>query len=145
VNEAGFTGTREGMTPEQWARVHYMYIQLGIGALRHGDCIGSDAQAHMLAQHCSLRIIIHPPVDQTHRAFCQGAHETLPAKTHLARNRDIVDPVPILIATPLLMTPQDRGGTWYTIRYATKRSKFVYVVWPDGSMSTATPTSNTIW
>ncbi len=68
------------------------------------------------------------------RAFNPHAKETRPAKTHFARNRDIVDETEVLIACPCEMEHQDRGGTWYTADYALKRGKRTIIVWPDGSM-----------
>ena len=129
---AGFTGTREGMTKSQYYAVWYLLETLGVTELHHGDCVGADAEAHLLALARKIYIVIHAPVDETHRAFCAGASEVREAKTHFARNRDIVDETQILIATPLLDVPQDHGGTWYTIGYGSKKGRQPYVVWPTG-------------
>jgi hypothetical protein len=130
--KAGFSGTREGMTTAQYHALWNLMHQLKVTEWHHGDCVGSDAESHILALEMKLYIVIHPPVDETHRAFCQGANEVRPPKTHFARNRDIVDETVLLLATPLLNVPQERGGTWYTIRYGVKRDHQPYVVWPSG-------------
>ncbi len=103
----------------------------------HGDCDGGDEDAHNIVREelgNSCRIIIHPPVDNQHRACCGDAFKILEPKTHLARNRDIVRAVGSLVGIPRLMQPEIRGGTWYTIDFATeKEPRPVTVIWPDGT------------
>lgn len=130
----GFTGTREGMTAAQKEGVVRELIALGATELHHGDCVGADADADLIAHELGLYVVIHPPVDETHRAFCRYADETRAPKTHFARNRDIVDETVHLIATPRTMYEEPRGGTWYTVNYARKRIKPLNIVWPDGKI-----------
>lgn len=130
----GFTGTREGMTPLQKTSLRKLFIDLIASELHHGDCVGADAEAHAIAQELGLRIIIHPPIDQSHRAFCEGAHEIRIPKKHFARNRDIVDETTYLTSASVTPHPLEHGGTWYTINYGRKK-KDVYVVWPAGTVS----------
>lgn len=103
----------------------------------HGDCVGADAQAHDLAGRVNAKRIVHPPVDNTHRAWVSFYDEIREPKSHFARNRDIVDETDVLIAAPPYMddiTKDTRGGTAYTVNYARKRGKPVYIVRPDGSV-----------
>jgi hypothetical protein len=116
----GFTGTRQGMTPYQKSRVLYLFHLYGLTEFHHGDCVGADAEAHVIAEGiigCE-RIVIHPPKISDLRAFCDAA-KILPTKDYTKRNRDIVDSVDIMIATPKSRKEQQRGlGTWSTIRYS---------------------------
>ncbi len=96
--------------------------------------MGADAEAHAIAQELGLRIIIHPPVDQSHRAFCEGAHETRIPKTHFSRNRCIVGETEHLAGASVTPHPLEHGGTWYTINYA-RKTKDAYVIWPAGTVS----------
>lgn len=136
-SEIGFTGTRDGMTKAQYDAVWNLLSDLkrrGARMLHHGDCVGSDAQAHTLALALSLPVTLHPPINETFRAFCKGAVAVKHPLDYLPRNRNIVDASTILVATPKAMTDL-RGGTWYTIRYASRRKKPRYVVLPDGSVT----------
>ena len=125
----GFTGTRHGMSEsqkEQFIKELNNYKNIDF---LHGDCVGADAEAHEIVSNISgSYIIIHPPVDEKHRAFCEGFSEKLPQLTHFARNRKIVDSCDLLIAAPLQDEPQQYGGTWYTIKYAQKKKKNVIIL-----------------
>lgn len=107
----------------------------------HGDCVGADDEAadavHSLSDEelSGVRIVCHPPADETHRAFNDKHCERREPKTHFARNRAIVEGTDALVACPCEMQHQSRGGTWYTHDYAKKHGKPVYVVWPDGTVS----------
>lgn len=143
LNNIGFTGTRGGMTDAQ--KDAFSRIICGGPAptsFHHGDCVGADDEAaNIVAQICKdggedrppIVIVCHPPKDEEHRAFNDKYNVILEAKTHFARNRDIVDACDILIATPREMSRQDRGGTWYTIDYAKKKKKRTTIIFPDGS------------
>lgn len=130
----GFTGTQHGMTAEQSKYVWAFFRSLGGGTnqFHHGDCVGADAEAHDLAYRESLYIVIHPPIVKAKRAF-KIAHLMLPAKDYIDRNHDIVDACEVLIATPKMRVEELRSGTWATIRYARKKHKKMFIVYPDGS------------
>lgn len=87
--KVGFTGTRYGMTAAQRESVKALLVRLGATELHHGDCVGSDAEAHDVARELGLRVVVHPPVDESLRAFKAG-DETREPKTHFARDRDVV-------------------------------------------------------
>ena len=92
----GFTGTRKGMTDAQKEAVRGLLARLRPAECHHGDCIGADAEFYALAEQAGALLVIHPPTDESQRAFCQG-DRLRPAKDHLARNRQIVDETEALI------------------------------------------------
>lgn len=129
----GFTGTQSGMTEAQKAAFIEFIDDNEIDEFHHGDCIGSDSDAHVLVLESYRRIPIHlhPPTNPAKRAFCKGDREFAPLP-YLDRNREIVGLTNVLIATP--KGPEElRSGTWATIRYARKLGHPVVIVWPDGS------------
>lgn len=139
----GFTGTRRGMTSEQAGRVGELLRALRLDGpveAHHGDCVGADVEFHDLACRLGCAVVIHPPVDPEHRAWCEPEWLATCAyrepMTHLARNRQIVSECDLLLACPAEDTAQPRGGTWYTVRYAAKAGKDHVVIRPGGSCLT---------
>lgn len=132
----GFTGTRYGMTPRQRETLKLYLKRNPIQtSYHHGDCIGSDEEFHNILELLGhkLNIIIHPPKNDSKRAFCKGGI-ILEPKPYLERNKDIVDESDILLATPAENNEQIRSGTWSTIRYGHKRKKQVFIIYPNGVM-----------
>jgi len=130
----GFTGTQHGMTAAQKAGVRRRLIRLRTSSLfRHGDCVEADENAHDLALQLGYTVIVHPPTDDSRRAFVKGYAQMLPPRPYLHRNRDIVDASDALIAAPHTSHEVLRSGTWSTVRYARKLGLTVYLVLPDGS------------
>jgi len=136
----GFTGTQRGLKPKQRATLRYLFIELQLHILHHGDCIGADEAAHRVAIGGGVRVIVHPPTNPKLRAFCQGG-EILPEKPYLERNRDIVDAGGGgLIACPSTFTETLRSGTWTTVRYARKRQdRRIWLIFPDGTFKPEFP------
>jgi hypothetical protein len=128
-----FTGTRDGMTEAQQKTVVNLLNAVKPDVVRHGDCIGADAQFHRIIRNFfpNIRIIIHPPSSPGLRARCAFG-EMMPPQPFLARNRDMVNASSIVIAAPKESQAQNGGGTWYTARYASKMWRQVCVVLPDG-------------
>lgn len=136
----GFTGTQLGMTDAQKARVDQLFAEFEYGAVEfhHGDCVGADEEAHDLAENHSFDLEIHPPDDDSKRAFCHAPviHEPKP---YLVRNRDIVDSTEVLLACPN-GEERLRSGTWATVRYARTKiydglsPQFIYVITPSGEI-----------
>lgn len=128
---AGFTGTRVGMTVKQCDAVWDMIAKVDV--LKHGDCIGADADAHAIAVQLGKTVEIHPPDNPKLRA---GMHseKKFPPKPYRERNRDIVDGCRVLIATPKSTKEEPYSGTWTTIRYAVEQGKPVRIVFPDGTV-----------
>lgn len=131
----GFTGTQDGMSEAQQATVTKLLTEYGevhpAFVFRHGDCIGSDAQAHDIARAAGAKIVLHPPLQAEKRAHCKGDDEKAPLD-YLERNKEIVKGSTVLIATPKKATEEKRSGTWATIRDARKRGIKVQLVQPDG-------------
>lgn len=123
VRVVGFTGTKRGMSPLQARLLKETLEHLKPTEFHHGDCVGADVQAHDIAYELSIPIIIHPPADESGRAWCDGWIELHARKPYLQRNHDIVDVCDILIATPQPGGERLRSGTWATIRYAMKVGK----------------------
>lgn len=131
--KVGFTGTRFGMTEPQKAVLTVGLFGMGIVTeLHHGDCVGADEDAHKIALDMGILIVVHPPEEPLHRAFCKNAKEVLEQKPYLIRNQDIVDQTDLLIATPFFEYEEVRGGTWFTVRYARLRKKRIVIAWPSG-------------
>ena len=127
-----FTGTHRGMTAAQRAACAELLARLTPEVVHHGDAVGADAEMHGLALAAGVPVVVHPPVNPSHRAFCQGG-EVLEPRPHKARDRDVVDATDLLLGTPA--APEEEGphsGTWYTIRYARRRGRPIVIVWPDG-------------
>jgi hypothetical protein len=127
MKSIGFTGTQSGMNAYQKERLEKILKVLqkrGCTEFHHGDCIGADEQAHDIALKLGYGIIIHPPIDEKKRAFCEDAKEIRKPKKYIARNHDIVDESDGLLATPYGETEIQRGsGTWATIRYARDKTE----------------------
>lgn len=127
----GFTGTQEGMSDLQKAMLVGVLARLSPDVFHHGDCIGADAEAHALVrEHApNCRIEIHPPQDESKRAFC-GGDKVWPARPYLARNRTIVFCCDELVAAPKTRAEELRSGTWSTVRAARRCGKPIHMVWP---------------
>lgn len=134
----GFTGTRNGLTVMQSERLNLQLRFLEPAEARHGDCIGGDEQFHAKCMNLPVwRIVVHPPDNDTLRAFCGGSDDTqvtqVGMKPYLVRNRDIVDASDVMIACPKESEEVMRSGTWTTIRYARKIGKPLLIIYPDGT------------
>lgn len=160
--KVGITGTRYGMSEKQRGVISDTFDLMAKNyyiELHHGDCVGVDAEAdHLIREYQKkYKIIIHPPVEDSHRARCKTspfatlesyekhasefagkwgqAVVAVEPKTYLARNRDIVNATHIVIAAPQTAIELQHSGTWYTIRYANKQRVPLLLVNPDGSTS----------
>ena len=139
MRKIGFTGTRHGMTKEQKTAVESFLKENVFHELHHGDCIGSDKDAHDIVDNYRkkegkpIKIVGHPPKYGKYRARCQ-CDLMLPADDYLTRNHHIVDASDILIATP---DTRERlhSGTWSTVRYARKKDKKIYIFDKHGNLT----------
>ena len=139
INDVGFTGTRHGMSAVQKEAFARVLEEADGDQFHHGDCVGADAEAAAIAFELGWQIICHPPLKDEHRANTtfHRADFARPQKSHFARNRDIVDESQLLIACPQYMDPitkETMGGTAYTVNYARKCGKPVWIVRPDGTI-----------
>lgn len=137
----GFTGTRSGLTGQQWNALRDILLQEcgPSGEVHHGDCVGADDSAHHIALSLRFRIVMHPPTDRSRRAFCHAADHILPALPYLERNHAIVDATDLLVACPEGKEEKQRSGTWATVRYARKTGKPIILVFPDGTVRRENP------
>lgn len=132
----GFTGTKQGMTPEQRTSVRNLLVMLVAKRLHHGVCIGADADAHGIALAMKLQIVGHPPLDASRMADLAGFWEMWKPLPYLVRNKHIIEQsTGGVVACPRgFIEPSSlRGeGTWTTIGYARKARRRLWIVKPDG-------------
>lgn len=133
IDIVGFTGSREGMSDQQIDQVA-RWFKDGVKELHHGDCIGADALAHLMAKNTGIRVVTHPPIDETYRAFCKDFDSSYEPTKYGIRNQRIVDKTDALIATPSGPERMRGSGTWWAVRMARKANKPLFVVMPDGSV-----------
>lgn len=130
----GFSGTRQGMTPEQRSRVAELLRLIEPEAVVHGDCVGADAEFDRIAEDCGIQRRCRPCSIAVMRAFT-GAEQIDEPRPPLERNRLIVQDASVLIACPAGRTEEWRGsGTWSTVRAAGRAGKPAWLVFPDGSV-----------
>lgn len=129
----GFTGTQGGMTVWQMARVSEILKEKECSVLIHGDCVGADCDADIVADSLEIKRQIRPCDIDNKRAHCEynGAEQISEPTAPLVRNHLIVDDCDVLIACPKGFSEELRSGTWATIRYARKVGKEVIIVWPS--------------
>ena len=137
--KVGFTGTRHGMQNAQSEIFTKLLTRLRPTEFHEGDCIGADDQATDIVKWIwkhLVKVVRHPPTVTDHQANNPNFDEIREPNTHFARNRAIVDETEALVATPADMEepPYGDGGTWYTVRYARKLGRPIYIIWPDGSI-----------
>lgn len=132
----GFTGTQQGMTPEQ----HYIVWKLlkgetisNLDKFHEGDCIGADVTAAVIARKLGYWIVSHPPLVQAKRAFFPADEERIP-RDYLVRNHNIVLETQEMIATPFQAEEIMYSGTWATIRFAKKLGRKVTIILPTGEL-----------
>lgn len=130
----GFTGTQIGMSLGQMKALNYELAKMRefgtdtIHEFHHGDCIGSDSEAHEIALWLGYQIVIHPPNNPIKRAYCGNwTHRAIEAD-YLVRNHNIVNSVEILIVAPKMNVEELRSGTWATYRYAKKMGKRIIML-----------------
>jgi hypothetical protein len=121
------------MTKEQHAAVIEILRLERPSLVRHGDAIGADSDFHKIAQNLGIPIVIHPSTLIEQRAFSKGAIKEFAPLPPLERNRIIVDSSDFIIAAPGETHEVLRSGTWATIRYAKRRGKKLYIIYPNGS------------
>jgi len=135
--KVGFTGTKIGMTVKQRKCLEMILDRIDPEEFHHGDCVGADAQAHIIAlEHLGIPVHMHPPIKKVFCANSEGAAKIYEDKDYLVRNRDIVDATDILLACPKRKDEELRSGTWMTIRYARQQGKDIRIIYPDGNLGT---------
>lgn len=125
----GFTGSRFGTTPHQRARLARWLQSVEVEEFHHGDCVGADHDAHLIALDLGIHTVAHPPRSPRFRAWCD-ADEIRELADYMVRNHAIVDETDLLIATPDRHEEVVRSGTWATVRYARSQGKVVVRIDP---------------
>lgn len=130
----GFTGTQKGLTAEQYKKLSdfISIINNTVLEFHHGDCIGADEEFHTICETFNIEIVIHPPLNESKRAFCESG-TLLKRKEYLERNRDIVNSTDVMIVCPDSKIEKLRSGTWSTYRYAIRKNKPIFIFYPDGT------------
>jgi len=126
----GFTGTKDGTTTKQKEKIRDRLILIDPVEAHHGDYIGADTDFHNICLELGIDIIIHPPINDSKRAFNKDYKLCHKPKKYLDRNRDIVDQSQIMFATPKTREEEIRSGTWFTIRYTKKKKKRLFIIYP---------------
>lgn len=135
----GFTGTRKGMTDEQWDAVIEILMGLDYNEAHQGDCIGADAD---------FFTILYGLREETKRPCTIHAWPSTVKGTNIHSKSDVIhDPLPPLVCDKLMVERSDlliacpkgfdeevRSGTWTTVRYARKHGIRRIIVLPDGSL-----------
>lgn len=144
----GFTGTQDGMTQIQKEELKKALKQIldstGIEQFHHGCCEGADEEAHEIVMELDkenalfannpINIYGHPSIlRKKDKPFIGYAKVYLP-KDPLKRNKDIVNEIEMLIATPKEDHEVLRSGTWSTIRCARKGKKPITIIYPNGKI-----------
>ena len=134
VHAVSLTGTRRGLQPEQKRALKWLLKKMNAFSFHHGDCVGADVEAAALAHALGMKIYRYPSDlnisgDSPYGLLAQGP------KSPLTRNMDIVNKGDCLVACPRTMSEELRSGTWTTVRYARKQGRLVWIVWPDGSLT----------
>lgn len=141
----GFTGARGGMTLMQKVEVGSLLLRELAGEreqeVHHGGCKGADAEFDTICHElrCDGRlgeqfvVVVHPSSLKGWRGTW-GPGRVLDECPPLERNHHIVDAVELMIAVPAGVNEVLRSGTWACIRYARKRGREMFIVYPNGSV-----------
>jgi hypothetical protein len=131
----GFTGTRQGMTPQQVVDVDGLLAHFEPTEAHHGGCIGADQEFHEVCESYGIWTVVHWSDMPQYRANIVG-NEERPAQPPLVRNYNIVKECDHLIATPKGFKMVMRSGTWATVRLARGSWKPYTIIYPDGTSCT---------
>src|SRR5215469_262198 len=128
----GFIGSNEGMTEGQRETLRQILAGHGPGEFHHSYQLGADADAHTIAREAcpASRVIVHPPRDESLRAYLQ-ADAQRHARGRIARNREIVGECDILIAAPGTGEGEHSSEVWSMIRYSWRHNVRVVVLNPE--------------
>ena len=142
----GFTGTRDGPTPLSRSAFLKKIMELRPRQFTHGACTGWDAEAtkivHQMFADCFIvarpgKIAYAAPGTENQFLSQESlaiSNRVYPPKSHLSRNRDIVDcDSDIVIGCPPAVMRLLKGGTWFTVDYTHKQGVELFIICPDGT------------
>jgi len=136
------------MLEQRWVSVVNVPRQCSHGSATSGNAsaaskpIGSDDDFHKQCRALGIPRVIHPPDNDSKRAFCHMREpglskanytRVLEPAPYMERNQTIVEATALLLATPESAAPGAWSGSMSTVRYAQKVGRWVVLVGPDGS------------
>lgn len=131
-----FTGTRRGLSDKQRVELANLLAANShqITDCAHGNCIGADTEFGSLVAAILpfvVRLHVFPSTDRRTQAMIpQGAYYVASPDAPLDRNQSIVEcGRDLLVACPLQLTEQRRGGTWDAYYKAKAAGVPVKVLW----------------
>lgn len=130
----GTTATRTSLTENQKEALYQRLLVLVPMEVHHGDCVGGDEVIHEFCLELGYPVVVHPPENNSYRAWTKGWASRLDPLPYIDRNRVIVRQTDALLACPAGPERQ-RSGTWSTVRFAQRTGKPVTLVWPDGRVT----------
>ena len=133
IDVVAVTGTRGGCTQEQKNSLKSLLHRVAPSTLVHGDCLGVDQEAGVLAIEEGIRVHLYPSTLSEFRAHSDGVVIEDPSPP-LYRNKRMVDSVQLVLAVPSTYKNVTRSGTWYTVRYARKQGVPVILLYPNGEV-----------
>lgn len=140
MHAIGFTGTRNDIPSAQAEALSRVLKDCPPHSeLHHGDCVGADVLAHMLAKALGWRVVAHPALIAPELRANMQADEIRQPLAPLERNVDIVEETTRLIACPAGPREEIRSGTWQTIRAARKAHRPITIIWPSGQSEDEQP------
>ena len=135
-----FTGTQIGMTRHQKNVLYDWLVQRDaiIEEVRHGGCVGADAQFHAecVAFGLAELIEVYPSnIPSKQARLDEDTYKIMhnPAEP-LDRNLTMVYASEVCLATPKERDEIMRSGTWATIRAARRNHLRVIIIEPDGAV-----------
>ena len=129
-----FSGTRQGLQSIQYQQLKARLLFLPISHAIHGDCVGADAEYHgLIRETCPGAEISTYLVKGSFCAGMKADHSHL-RTGHLSRNKEMVRLSNLLISCPPTQEAQDRGGTWFTTRFADKINVPLIIILPNGEI-----------
>jgi hypothetical protein len=139
--QIAFSGSREGMTPEQLVTLHRLLENYSskttIQDFHHGMSGKSDLLAHYAARTYNFYYIIGHPCDIEKWRIAVTVDELRQIKPPLVRNQDMIDEIGsetgLLIATPKTDS-FSRSGTYGTLQRAHNSGVKYEIIQRDGSL-----------
>lgn len=123
------------MTPNQERAVGRALQKFRPEEVHYGCCIGADDAFYAIARLCDTKIFGHPSTLEKF-TIVRDCYRLNPPIPPLDRNREIVSISDIIIGCPYEHSEQQYGGTWFTLREASRLKKEFYVIVPDGQIYT---------
>jgi len=135
MSVAGFVGNEDGLTENQIKSLEDLLIQKDVKTFHHGDCLGSDYQAHCVALGIqTVHNAVHPPLYTDKRlAYSPCPVWQFPFKDEKQRYKDIVDMSEFLIFAPWNELDEiEQYNNLYPVKYAERKKKNIYAIRPSG-------------